>query len=199
MSFDEPRSQPPIPGFWLLLIANVAIYAMLVLADGGTDIDPRTIAIWGGLVPQPFMSEEPWRYLTAGFLHFSLVHIITNMICLLAWGVPLERGLGTPRFVLMFLASIIGGSFLSVAMHEGPFIGAGASGGVSGLLGALMGLWFLKRIGVPASFFVINIGLNIAVALFAPNVDWQAHLGGFLTGMVLALVLAPRPGWRDEA
>jgi membrane associated rhomboid family serine protease len=99
----------------------------------------------------------------------------------------------------MFLASIIGGSFLSVAMHEAPFIGAGASGGVSGLLGALMGLWFLRRIGVPASFFVINIGLNIAVALFAPNVDWQAHLGGFLTGMVLALVLAPRPGWRDQA
>ncbi len=195
----SPASQPPIPGFWLLLIANVAIYAALVLADGSTDIDPRTIAVWGGLVPQPFMSEEPWRYLTAGFLHFSLVHIITNMICLLAWGVPLERGLGTPRFVLMFLASIIGGSFLSVAMHDGPFIGAGASGGVSGLLGALMGLWFLKRIGVPASFFVINIGLNIAVALFAPNVDWQAHLGGFLTGMVLALVLAPRPGWREEA
>ncbi len=195
----EPPRNPPIPGFWLLLIANVAIYAALVMADGDTDISARTIAIWGGLVPQPFMAEEPWRYLTAGFLHFSLVHIITNMICLLAWGVPLERGLGTSRFVVMFLASILGGSFLSVAMHDAPFIGAGASGGVSGLLGALMGLWFLKRIGVPASFFVINIGLNIAVALFAPNVDWQAHLGGFLTGMVLALVLAPRPGWRDQA
>jgi len=199
LSLDELPRATPIPGFWLLLIANVAIYAALVLSNGDLDIAPRTIAIWGGLVPQPFMSEEPWRYLTAGFLHFSLVHIVTNMICLLAWGVPLERGLGTVRFMILFLASIAGGSFLSVAMHEGPFIGAGASGGVSGLLGALMGLWFLRFVGLPASFFVINIGLNIAVALFAPNVDWQAHLGGFITGLVLAMLLVPRRGWPSRA
>jgi len=194
----EPQRFKPIPGFWLILVANVTIYAALVMADGDLNIGARTIATWGGLLPQRFMEEEPWRYLTAGFLHFSLVHIVTNMICLLAWGVPLERGMGTLRFLLLFLASILGGSFLSVAMHEAPFIGAGASGGTSGLLGALMGLWFLGRIGVPASFFVINIGLNVGVALFAPGVDWQAHLGGFITGFVLALVLAPRPGRREE-
>ncbi|MFY8155748.1 MAG: rhomboid family intramembrane serine protease, partial [Rhabdaerophilum sp.] len=66
--------------------------------------------------------------------------------------------------------------------------------GTSGLLGALMGLWFLGRIGVPASFFVINIGLNIGVALFAPGVDWQAHLGGFLVGLALGMLLATPRG-----
>ncbi len=61
----------------------------------------------------------------AGFLHFSLVHIITNMICLLAWGVPLERGLGTIRFVILFLASILGGSFLSLRCMRGRSSGQG--------------------------------------------------------------------------
>lgn len=196
MSLDPPPAHPPIPGFWLILIANVAIFAALALADGDTSIGVRTIVNWGGLLPAPYMEEEPWRYLTAGFLHFNLVHIAANMICLLAWGVPLERGLGTVRFLLLFIASILGGSFLSVSMHEGPFVGAGASGGVSGLLGALLGLWFLKRISVPVSFFVINLILNVAVAFIAPNIDWQAHLGGFAAGLILAMLLAPR---REEA
>jgi membrane associated rhomboid family serine protease len=191
LSLDQPPAQRPIPGFWLILVVNVAVFALLAFAEGNTSIGARSIILWGGLLPQPYMAEEPWRYLSAGFLHFSLVHIVTNMICLLAWGVPLERGLGTMRFLVLFLASILGGSFLSVAMHQGPFVGAGASGGTSGLLGALLGLWFLKRIGVPASFFVINIGLNVAVAIFAPGVDWQAHLGGFLVGLALGMLLAP--------
>lgn len=195
MQTNDPLRFKPIPGFWLILIANVAIYAALVMADGDLNIGVRTIAIWGGLLPGDVMEDEPWRYLTAGFLHFSLVHIVANMICLLAWGVPLERGLGSLKFVFLFVASIIGGSYLSVMMHEGLFIGAGASGGTSGLLGALMGLWIIGRLGLPASFFVINIGLNIAVAFFAPGVDWQAHLGGFLTGLVLGMLLAPKRPW----
>lgn len=186
-----PPRLPPIPGFWLVLAANVAIYAALALENGDLSIGARTIIQWGGLLPEQYMEVEPWRYLTAGFLHVSLLHIVANMICLLAWGVPLERGLGTMKFLLLFVASILGGSFLSVVMHEAPFVGAGASGGTSGLLGALMAQWMLRRLDVPASFFVINIGLNIGVALFAPGVDWQAHLGGFVTGLVLSLAMKP--------
>ncbi|PPD14825.1 MAG: hypothetical protein CTY25_08475 [Methylobacterium sp.] len=192
MDADEPQRLAPIPGFWLVLIANVAIYGALVMADGDLSIGVRTLIQWGSLLPEQYMEQEPWRYLTAGFLHFGLVHIVANMICLLAWGVPLERGLGTMKFLLLFVASILGGSLLSVAMHEAPFVGAGASGGTSGLLGALMAQWMLRRLDLPASFFVINIGLNIAVALISPSVDWQAHLGGFLTGLVLSLAMKPR-------
>ncbi len=65
LSLDSPPAQRPIPGFWLILIANVVVYAALVMADGDTDIGARTIASWGGLLPQPFMEREPcaisWR------------------------------------------------------------------------------------------------------------------------------------------
>ncbi|CAN1504396.1 COG0705 Membrane associated serine protease [Rhabdaerophilaceae bacterium] len=177
-----------------MLAANVLAYAGLVAAEGDMTISARLIANWGGLLPLQWLGQDYWRFLTAGFLHFSPMHIASNMICLLAWGVPLERMLGTARFFVIFLGSILTGSVGSVLLHEGPFVGAGASGGTSGLLGALLTLWLMRRMAVSASFFLINIGLNIAVALFAPGVDWQAHLFGFLGGMAMAFILLPR--WR---
>ena len=65
----------------------------------------------------------------------------------------------------------------------------GASAGISGVLGALLCLKLLKRIDLPASFFVINLGLNIAITFVAPGVDWAAHLGGLIDGMVICAAL----------
>lgn len=185
----EPSGMPPATGTFLGVI--VTAYALLAFMQGSTDISAETIADWGGIMPLEWMKDEYWRLLGAGFLHFSLMHVMANTICLLAWGVPLERLMGSVRLAILFLVAIIAGSLTSILMRSEPFIGAGASGGTSGLLGALFMLWVLRKIWMPASFFVINIGLNIAVALFAPGVDWQAHLGGFVAGMLLAVVLFP--------
>jgi membrane associated rhomboid family serine protease len=164
---------------------NALAFLGLAALQGGLNIAPRLVADWGGILPIQWMEGEPWRYLSAGFLHFGPLHITANMICLLAWGVPLERLFGTARFIVLFLGSIIAGSVGSVMMHTGPFVGAGASGGVSGLLGALLMLQITRFVAIPRSFFLINFGLNIVVALLAPGVDWQAHLFGFLGGMAL--------------
>ena len=198
MSNDIPINRSALayrgtPAVWLVLGITVLAYAGLVVTAGDFDIPVRIIALWGGIMPAEWMGNEYWRYLSAGFLHFSPLHIATNMICLVAWGIPLERMFGTWRFVVLYLASIVAGAVGSVMLHEDRFIGAGASGGISGLLGALFALWLLKRIGLPASFFAINIGLNIAVALFAPGVDWQAHLAGFVAGIAFGALLWP---WR---
>jgi membrane associated rhomboid family serine protease len=182
MSEQRPRATPVL---WLVLTLNVLVFLGLAAAEGRVNFGPRIIAAWGGLLPAAFVAEEPWRYLTAGFLHFGPIHIVTNMICLLAWGVPLERLFGSARFVILYLGSIIAGSFGSVMMHEGMFVGAGASGGVSGLLGALLALRLGRFVIIPNSFFAINFALNVAVALLAPGVDWQAHLFGFAGGMAL--------------
>lgn len=183
--FQEIRRRPT-PGVWLIMALNGLAFLGLAALQGDFNIAPRTIAAWGGILPVQWMEGEYWRYLTAGFLHFGPLHIAANMICLLAWGVPLERLFGSTRFVLLFVGSIISGSVGSVMMHAGPFVGAGASGGVSGLLGALLMLRLMRFVSIPASFFLINFGLNIAVALFAPGVDWQAHLFGFIGGMALS-------------
>jgi membrane associated rhomboid family serine protease len=187
----EMRGMPLATGIFLAV--NALVYVGLVAVEGGLDMSARTVAAWGGLVPMEWLNDQYWRLLTAGFLHFSLMHLIANSICLLAWGVPLERGLGPIRMAILFLGSILAGSVGSLMLHSEPFISAGASGGASGLLGALFAFWRLRDIQLPASFFAINIGLNIAVTMFVPGIDWQAHLGGFVGGVVLALLLRPRP------
>lgn len=184
MSETEARGLPPATGTFLAVI--VAVYALLAFSGGDLDIDPELILAWGGIVPLKWLDAQYWRLLAAGFLHFSLMHIMANTICLLAWGVPLERLMGSLRLTILLLGSIVTGSVASVLMHQEVFVGAGASGGTSGLLGALFLLWALRVIVIPASFFAINIGLNVAVALFVPGIDWQAHLGGFLGGAALA-------------
>jgi membrane associated rhomboid family serine protease len=186
MSEASPR------GVFAVLAICVVLYGFLVWQAGDVSIPVRLMASWGGIMPLDWMQGEYWRFVVAGFLHFGPLHIVTNMICLLAWGIPLERLYGTVRFLLLYLASILGGTIGSVLLHEDRFVGAGASGGISGLLGALLMLTLLRRIGLPASFFLINFGLNVTVALFAPGVDWQAHLTGCLAGMAVAAIL-PRP------
>ena len=182
---------PPATGFFLG--TNIVVFLALMLREGGTEISAETIADLGGLMPLQWLRDQYWRYLAYGFLHFSLMHITVNSICLLAWGVPLERWFGPWRMVLLYLGSVVIAGMGSVALHQSLFISAGASGGVSGLLGALFLLWLLRLVALPGSFFAINIGLNVAIALFTPGIDWQAHLAGFLGGMVLTgLILAAR-------
>lgn len=190
----ETTGMPPATGAALAII--VIAYVALAITQGGLDIAPETVLDWGGIVPLKWLDGEYWRLLAAGFLHFSLMHIMANAICLLAWGVPLERLFGSIRLAILLLGSIVAGSLASVLMRQEAFIGAGASGGTSGLLGALFLLWVCQIIRMPASFFVINIGLNVAITLFVPGIDWQAHLGGFAGGAAIAglMLLAARGG-----
>lgn len=182
-----PRGMPPATGFFL--VVNGLAYLALAVSGGGLDVAVRTIAETGGLLPLEWLGGEYWRLLAYGFLHFGLLHLTVNMICLLAWGVPLERALGSFRLALLYLGSIVLAGAGSIALHQQPFVSAGASGGVSGLLGALFLLWLTGRAGLPASFFAINIGLNVAIAFFAPGIDWQAHLAGFFGGAGLVALM----------
>src|SRR6202012_3111980 len=81
-----------------------------------------------------------------------------------------------------------GGSLTSVLATPGNYLGVGASGGTSGIFGELLCLRLLRRIDLPVSFFVINLGLNIATA-FTARVDWRAHFGGFVAGMLVCAVI----------
>jgi membrane associated rhomboid family serine protease len=86
------------------------------------------------------------------------------MLCLVLWGGLLEKRIGPSYFVLIYVCAVIAGGVVSNATHTGPYLSVGASGGISGILGALLCLWILGSIDLTASFFVANIGLNIALA-----------------------------------
>ncbi len=137
---------------------------------------------------------EPWRALTSAFLHSpgSIIHIGFNMFALYIMGGYLEPMLGRLRFVLLYLISAIGGSAGVVVLAtypDGWFTGVvGASGAVFGLFTAVLVLnW---RMGRETGGIVGLLVINGVIGFIIPNIAWQAHLGGAMTGAALAGVLS---------
>lgn len=138
--------------------------------------------------------DEPWRAITSAFLHSpgSIIHIGFNMFALYIMGGYLEPMLGRLRFVLLYIISAVGGSAGVVVLAtypDGWFTGVvGASGAVFGLFAAVLVLnW---RLGRETGGIVTLLVINGVIGFVVPNIAWQAHLGGAITGAALAGVLA---------
>ena len=151
----------------------------------------------------PFAGEvEPWRFLTAAFLHSpgSLLHIAFNMYALWLVGPYLEDTLGRWRFVALYLLAAVGGQ-VGVTLLASPVQGGGwftavvgASGAVFGLFGAV--LVVLRRLGRDARQIVVFLAINTVIGFVLPGIAWQAHLGGLVTGLALGAAYAYAPPLR---
>lgn len=144
-------------------------------------------ALYGPLVA----AGEWWRVISSGFLHGNLLHVGMNSFVLYLLGGQTERVLGSSRFLILYTAALVGGSFASLNFGSG--FSVGASGAVWGLLGAQAALAYGRPPVLPASIaeslkpmakqnLLINVGIS-----FLPGIDAAAHFGGGITG---ALVLA---------
>ncbi len=153
----------------------------------------------------PLALSEPWRFLSAAFLHSTgfVLHIAFNMYALWLVGPYLEGLFGRVRFAALYLLSAVGGSvgFFLLADptdRQSWFQAAvGASGAVFGLFAALFVV--LRRLrretGGIAALILVNGALGFIPGL---NIAWQAHLGGLLTGAAAAAVLAFAPRRRRD-
>jgi rhomboid protease GluP len=140
------------------------------------------------------VDHEYWRLITNIFLHGGIIHLALNMWNLLIIGPLVERLYGNLAFAAIYLAAGIGGALASLATN--PFrVGVGASGAILGILGALVAFLIVHRRAIPKSilksfvnsfFFVI---ISMAILGFIPNIDHQAHLGGFAAGFLSGLLL----------
>lgn len=129
-------------------------------------------------------NAQYWRLVAAGFLHADPLHLVLNMICLVSWAGILERRVGPFHFVAIYLCSLIGGSAASVLGHPMIYLSVGASGALSGLVGALLGLFILDKIRLSGQFFIGVIGLNVVLMASVARIDWWNHLGGFAAGLI---------------
>src|SRR5262249_18841472 len=143
----------------------------------------------GAMYSLALQRHEYWRLVAYGFLHLNLFHLATNMLCLALWGAHLERRIGSTYFLLVYAAALVVAALVSDLAHHGAYITVGASGAVSGVLGALFGLWILAKIDLTANFFIVNVGLNAVLALSSPRIDWAAHVGGFVAGLVACALI----------
>jgi len=142
------------------------------------------------------------RLVTSGFLHVSWTHLIFNMITLYAFSNLLESQLGSGKFLLVYFTSLIGGDLLSLFVHRnhGDYNAVGASGAVSGIIFACIALFPNMGVGFFGLPFSIPSWLyGIVYILFSiygiksskDNIGHDAHLGGALVGMTVALLLEP--------
>lgn len=182
-----------------LLIANVAVF---LLQWGLGEARMASFMLWPlGDQPEAF-AFQPWQLLTYGFMHGGLMHLLFNMLVLFMFGAPLEHVWGQKRFLIFYLACVIGAGLCQLAvgawmMGEGQpaYPTVGASGGVLGLVLGYGLLFPQQKVMIfPIPFFIparIAVVLIGAFALFAgfsramPGIAHFAHLGGMLTGWIL--------------
>ena len=136
---------------------------------------------------------EQWRLFTAIFLHAGLIHLAMNGYALWAFGNIVEQELGKARYVAIFA---VGGLFASAAsfVFGLPTVaGVGASGAIFAILGAFFGYaWRRRELAYYQARIrnvVVLIVINAVFAFQIRTIDWRAHVGGFVAGVVLGLAV----------
>ena len=180
-------------------IAAVCLAALVWVELHGASTDPATLVRFGALERGRVRSGEVWRLLSGPFLHAGWLHLALNLLVGVPWCRLVERALGPPRFLLVYLASALGASSLSLLGQDA--VSVGASGALFGVVGATLAL-HRRALGSWAAFGRSDAArktlLGIAVwsvlgALLLP-LDQLAHGGGLATGAAAAWLLSrPRP------
>lgn len=212
---------------YLLVGINVAVYLAMVMNHVSATLPTvAQITHWGadnaGLV---LYAGQWWRIVTAMFVHVGILHIGLNMWCLWALADLAEPVMGSTGLIAVYLLTGAAGNLLSTLVNWWQFLpewhryhmisvfpaGAGASGAVFGIAGALIVLLKSPRLPVPPGelkrirrsviYFaginlVLGFSINVGTSVIGSGilVDNMAHLGGFLCGLLFALPMVPRLG-----
>lgn len=197
----EPDPYVPMPQVartpfltYALLVINVVVFGLATLA-GGTE-DPQVLLNFGAMFGPLISDGEYWRLFTAMFLHSGYTHLGVNGLILFIFGQLVERSYGHSRFVLIYVLAGLTGSVTSYLFNS-VSIGAGASGAIFGVIGALAAFFLVQRetFGKEARNSLIAVGILASVAIFSglqdSNTDNWAHIGGLVSGFILGLTLSP--------
>lgn len=180
---SSTREGTPVVTF--VLIGLIGAMFGLEWLWGGTEFVPTLIRM--GASDERVFAGEPWRLLSAAWLHAGPLHVLVNAYVLYSLGGFLERLLGARRLLVLYTAAALGGGLASAALSSAT-LSVGASGAIWGLLGASVALaWrpsgLIADAVLPAvrRNAMVNVVLNLAVS-FLPTVDIMAHVGGGLVG-----------------
>jgi membrane associated rhomboid family serine protease len=141
----------------------------------------------------PIVTEhQPYRLITAAFLHESVTHIALNMLTLVVVGPAVEAALGRIRCLAVYLLAAFGGEVLSYLVGPLREYSLGASGAIFGLMGAYYVLARQRRWDL--SLITPLIVINLVFSFLDPAIDWRAHVGGLLVGAGVAAILSSTAG-----
>lgn len=184
------RSNTPVVTYTLIGLNVLMFVFQTVSTDVRGELVLRSVAV----------AEGQWyRLITSAFMHYGLTHLLFNMWALYVVGPPLETWLGRLRYGSLYAMSALGGSVLVYLLSPLNAATAGASGAVFGLFGASFVVG--KRLNLDVRWVIGLIALNLAFTFVIPmissqKISWQGHIGGLVTGSVIAAAYAyaPRQG-----
>jgi rhomboid protease GluP len=192
------------PKVSVAMLVFMGVFFALELAFGGPE-NLLTLIRMGALTGSRVMEGEVYRLLSVAFLHGDLLHLAVNGYVLYRLGSFLEQIVGSWRFVVLLIASVLGGSLASLAASP-DVVAVGASGGLWGVLAGHAILAWRPQGLLPEAMLrgarqaaVTNLVLNVFVS-FMPNIDWAAHFGGGIAGGLLMLFVLRRglPALKDQ-
>jgi rhomboid protease GluP len=191
------RRTPDVRVTRLLIGANLLVFVALLLAGAGFWHSSSGVQLaWGASFGPATKDGEWWRLGSAMFLHFGVLHLGMNMWALWDGGQLVERMYGHVRFAVLYLASGLAGNLVSLIAQGDRAISGGASGAVFGVYGALLVFLWRERGHLQRSEFrwmfwgaVAFSVVSIAFGFLVPGIDNAAHIGGFLSVILLGKAL----------
>ncbi|HEV7755653.1 MAG TPA: rhomboid family intramembrane serine protease [Mycobacteriales bacterium] len=190
---------------WLLTVVTVVLSGAYRPAELGQLIaygGSSPVTNWGAVVDLFRYTDgsyggvaagEYYRLLTAGFLHYGLLHLALNMYALWLLGRECERLLGRWRFLALYLLAGVGGA-TAVYLFAPNTATVGASGSIFGLIGALF--FFFRRMKADVRGLLGLLALNLVITFWVPGISIMGHLGGLAAGAAIGATFAyaPRKG-----
>lgn len=182
----------------IFIVANIIIY----LLSHHTHIFGETVsALQNGALSWYMIKEEGeyYRLLTSMFLHSDFEHLVNNMLVLFFVGDNLERAAGRIRYLIIYFGSgiIAGISSISYNMIKDRWVfSIGASGAIFGIVGAMAYILLVNKgrlEDISSRQIIMFTVFSLYGGIANANIDNVAHIGGFIGGIILALILYRRP------
>lgn len=168
------------------------VFILMNMAGGPANRD--VLLAFGASCWPYFLAGEYWRAVMPMFLHLSPVHLLLNLYALCLFGPELERLCGCGPFALIYVSAGTAGSLGSMFMSRQ--IGAGASGAVLGVCGALLVTRYVRPSGLSEKEYalfgrplILTVATTLAFGWVVPGIDNWAHIFGLLAGAAVRWLL----------
>ena len=177
----------PIMTYLLIAINVIVFLLMYVLGNGSTDV--ATLAKFGANNSVAVATyHEYYRLFTSIFLHIGFIHLACNMYALYVIGPQIESFYGKAKFLIIYLlGGVIGNLFANI--FEVNTIGAGASGAIFALFGAMLYFGYHYRVYLGRTQILPVIVLNLLIGFTSSGISNAAHIGGLIGGTLLSYAL----------
>lgn len=182
----------------ILILINIIVF--IAVEWKGSSLDAEHMLSFGAMNEKMVIEQgQYYRLFTHMFLHFGMEHLANNMLVLFYMGSCLEHQLGKLKYLFLYLgAGVFAGGvsmMYNIVMHREDVVSAGASGAIFGVVGAMFWIVLINK-GQIEDFslrqMMIFVFLSLYSGIASQGVDNMAHIGGFIGGIVLAIILYRR-------